>query len=130
MRYIALLLVLLVATFSVSQDNKSVTSDDGRTLLEHCGNGLRVIDTSTNHLFDGGYCMAYIRGFADGYTLAGSKRPVEEQICVPASVSLEQLMRVMKKYLEDNPNKLHQNAAILTSSALRNAFPCAPGTKR
>lgn len=45
-------------------------------------------------------------------------------ICSPAGVTNNQLMLVVKKHLNDNPQKLHQTTAELIIEALSKAFPC------
>jgi len=39
----------------------------------------------------------------------------------------DQFIRVAVKYLEDHPEDLHAQAAILIQAALREAFPCTEG---
>ena len=48
--------------------------------------------------------------------------------CYPettGTVTVNQLMLVVKKWLENNPKVLHEPAAIVTRYALSEAFPCS-----
>jgi len=44
--------------------------------------------------------------------------------CTPAEVTVGQLLAIVKKYLADNPDKLHRNAVTLVIWAIEPAFPC------
>jgi len=48
----------------------------------------------------------------------------ENLICVPDGVSNEQGARIVRKYLNDNPEKGHHPAAEGVVTALSKAFPC------
>jgi hypothetical protein len=43
---------------------------------------------------------------------------------VPQEVKIEQVIRVIEKYLRENPAMLHLHAVSLSSVALNTAFPC------
>jgi hypothetical protein len=45
-------------------------------------------------------------------------------VCVPHKVSTIQTVRVIKKYLADNPDKAHRPTRYVASVALAQAFPC------
>ncbi len=47
--------------------------------------------------------------------------------CVPRGVSTIQIVRVIKKYLADNPEKAHRPTRYIASLALAGAFPCKAG---
>ena len=65
------------------------------------------------------YCLGYASGIAD-------TRPLFHNICLPDSSTYGQVELVVKKYLADHPDKLHQDAVILVLEALKEAFPCIP----
>ena len=44
--------------------------------------------------------------------------------CSPAEATNGQVARVVVKYLEDNPSRLHEPFFILAAEGLRQAFPC------
>lgn len=43
--------------------------------------------------------------------------------CSPNNSTAGQIERFVKKYLKDNPAKLHKEAAILVINAITQAFP-------
>lgn len=47
-----------------------------------------------------------------------------EHYCVPAEVNNGQVFRIVKKWLDDNPDKLHWRADTIIYVALLQAFPC------
>jgi hypothetical protein len=111
----------------------------GGELLKRCNaiGSVRVGDTVTSlGLADGvknsNLCWGYIAGVVDEYEgnrLSGlSKKPqvipATANFCLPTGVDLEQLERVVKKSLDDNPARLHMPASLLILSALAEAFPC------
>lgn len=64
-----------------------------------------------------GLALGYIRGATD--TLSSIAL-----ICPPSGSNVNQMVQITKKYLDENPALLHQTAALLVTSAAREAFPC------
>jgi len=67
--------------------------------------------------------------------LSGEKDPSVEELkamvsgsaeltCIPDEVKIEQLTRVLVKWLRDNPARLHEPASILTVEAFHAGFAC------
>jgi len=63
------------------------------------------------------YCGGYISGATE---LASDMKFV----CLPSTVGLDQQVRIVEKYLRDNPARLHQPAFALVVTALATEFPC------
>jgi hypothetical protein len=81
--------------------------------------------------FDLTWCTGYVRGLLDAYTDweavdMNEKQKVTNRPCLPHDVGLSagQGIRIIVKYLKDNPANLHQPAMVLGGVALRQAFPC------
>ena len=68
---------------------------------------------------DSTLCLGYVTGVSDGVTWLHPKA-----FCVPDEVKNTQLVRVVTRYLQENPKTLHRAAQILVSDALRRAWPC------
>jgi len=47
-----------------------------------------------------------------------------EHYCVPVEVSNGQAFKIVKKWLDDNPAKLHWRADTIIHVAFLQAFPC------
>jgi hypothetical protein len=75
-------------------------------------------------------CLGWVEGFADGFLvheelLSVPKR--DRMACVPRGVTTVQIVRVIKKYVADNPEKAHRPTRYIASIALAGAFPCRAG---
>jgi len=114
--------------------------NDGKDLLQQCRKAIRLGELATNSgeqgpkfsdidTADAFICLAFIGGLRDGELLGevaalGGSRSPGRVICVPQQVDTDQLARVVVKYLEANPARLHERNSVLAFSALREAFPC------
>ncbi|HEY6267605.1 MAG TPA: Rap1a/Tai family immunity protein [Candidatus Acidoferrum sp.] len=75
-------------------------------------------------------CLGWVQGFAEGFLVYGEllSVPKKDRIaCVPRGVTTVQIVRVIKKYLADNPGKAHRPTRYIASIALAGAFPCKAG---
>ena len=66
----------------------------------------------------------YLVGAHDTFALVEGAYKVKSKYCLPNAADFNQITRVVEKYLENNPAKLHESASLLMSLALREAFPC------
>jgi hypothetical protein len=57
----------------------------------------------------------YVAAIVDNY---------EPLLCIPEGTTDEQVIEVVKKYLNEHPEQLHRNASIPVVKALGRAFPC------
>jgi hypothetical protein len=107
----------------------------GVELLNDCRQAMRVIDgdktlTDTEWV-DGSHCTGYVLGVVDGYavTEATEKARIHfssSLICFPKTGSMPtpQVVRIVVKYLRDNPTHLSEPGASLVLLAMQEAFPC------
>jgi Rap1a immunity proteins len=75
-------------------------------------------------------CLGWVEGFGNGFTVHDELLSIPERdrmICMPAKVTTIQIVRVMKKYVADNPDKAHRATRFIASVALARAFPCKAG---
>ena len=68
-------------------------------------------------------CMGYIRGVVEMATLT-IPPTAAGAFCLPSEVTTNQVVEVVKKYMQDNPERLHEIAAALIVSRLHVVFPC------
>ena len=76
---------------------------------------------------DGATCLGWVEGFRDRFTEHDELLAVPEKdrmICLPRAVTTVQIVRVIKKYAADNPDKAHRATRYVASLALAGAFPC------
>ncbi|WP_085724682.1 Rap1a/Tai family immunity protein [Pseudomonas sp. R37(2017)] len=104
---------------------------NGNVLLQQCQDALNVVDGGAGKsAFGGGVCLGKIEGTLDGiemargYYSASSGKTLPPFICPPESVTKEQQLRIVVKYLKENPEKLHQHEVTSIALAMASAFPC------
>ncbi len=100
-------------------------ANDGNALLGHCKTFLaednRIGDYGSG--IEYGACVGYIGGVKDSFYI-WHVATVRISYCLPEEAEFDQLVRVVVKWLEDNPASLHHNAAGLVRGAFSEAFPC------
>lgn len=84
----------------------------GNKLVEYC--------KDDEAYFGSGFCYGYVTGIATTLTWASE----ENKICTPENVTNEQIASIIRKYLKEHPEMLHESADLLVIIALRRAFPC------
>ena len=120
-----LLIFVLLISFSVAAYSESdVTS--GKGLLHDCSKAVKWMDSREDVPDrDVTECLNYIYGYSDALTAyAALGKPL---ICVPDGVSIEQLIKIVVKFLNGFPEALHELRMSLTWYALFEKFPCKQG---
>ena len=85
--------------------------------------------TSVRDMINWSTCRAFVAGVIGGSAMARTSHdlkthPGEVITCLPDRVQIGQLLRVVKKFLQDNPNTLHFSASSLVKRAVADVFPC------
>lgn len=102
----------------------------GNDLLEKCKALFvdEMPDTMTDmDRIDTGYCAGYVDGVT---SMEGMWKSVEgktshaSHYCLPEEVPHGQVFKIIKRWLDINPDKLHWGAGTIIHSALLQAFPC------
>jgi hypothetical protein len=128
---------ILIALCAASLSSTAVAeANRGESLLEDCNAALKLYDApdsvpSLETEAMGMHCMGFISGLRDGLdfwrasTEASKKRDMSSApICIPQDATTLQLVRIVVKYLRDNPKELNKHDAILVLTALHDAYPC------
>ena len=74
-------------------------------------------------------CLLFIKGVVYGFgqgTLIGSnndRNAVKKTMCIPKDTTVGQWTAIVKKYLEDHPEELHNEGVNLVILSLATAFP-------
>ena len=90
--------------------------NDGNTLLRECESDSAAMYNA---------CAGYIIGIHDYQdSLVFSSLLDEPYFCAPDSAKMSQLVKVVTKYLNEHPEKLHLDAGSLVANALNEPFPC------
>jgi hypothetical protein len=117
---------LVVISFLLAS---SPTWADGNFLLRSCIEAEKVLDDNpTDFELAIGYCIGMTKGvsktmifFDSALAASGMEKP---STCWPNPISNQQLVRVVVKYLKDNPANLHGEEHVLIMQSLRDAFKC------
>jgi hypothetical protein len=109
---------------------------DGNALLQDCGIAVKQYDSPSAKKADPSAedlvaerCRSYIWGATTVLRTLQLGKDGTRLLCVPATVRQEQAVRVVAKWLKDNPAKLHFPAEFAAVVALREAFPCPKKVK-
>ncbi len=107
---------------------------DGNALLPQCSAAVEILDSpKKNHPSDlyeeAFHCTDYVNGVADmGRIVEDMAEPPysvgRPLFCLPAAGPISQVVRVVLKYLQDNPKELHKDKGVLAVFALMKEFPC------
>jgi hypothetical protein len=113
---------------SISISNAQDRARTGGELLRDCA-GIETLGETTapiDRRVAALSCVNYIEGFVEGHdSVAAITRPAARRwFCLPKGVTIYQVASVVRKFLQDHPERLHERAAILTGVALLRAFPC------
>lgn len=102
----------------------------GINLLRACKNVEKIVESGKsdiNEVMSSSWCIGVVmaaRDLSSGFTASGIIQS-DMAVCFPeGSVGNEQAIKIVIRYLEDNPHKLHLPASILAYAGLREAFPC------
>ena len=66
--------------------------------------------------------VGYIQGVADALSVQGN-------LCLPKTVSVDQLKAIAKNHIKNNPSKRHYAAADTVGSLFITTFPCNDSPK-
>jgi hypothetical protein len=95
----------------------------GKDLLHYCDDFITRTATVNE---SAGICQGFVEGAIDTYNIGAVGQSIKNPplLCIPETVNLDQAIRVVRKYLEDHPEKLHLPAAKLVIEAIKTAWPC------
>lgn len=113
--YLMIALLLVIIFFLTAGNVLGTDFRSGNDLLTICRN-FEKETTSVQEAYETGFCQAYIRGVTDEIPKVSK--------CIPSGVTYEQIWRVVIKYLQNHPERLHLYPAFLIREALEKAFPC------
>ncbi|PJI40399.1 Rap1a/Tai family immunity protein [Ferrovibrio sp.] len=98
---------------------QAIAQDKGDSVLMY----VSGLDLKTQCEKNRQFCYGYTAAMTDTILVLDvlDRGP---KICMPQGVQLEQVVLVITKYLNDNPDKLHIIGSTLASRAIVDAFPC------
>jgi hypothetical protein len=123
---------VLVCVWLLQGISTCVTKLDGNALMSDCKAAMASADDEAVPLTaKGAYCLGFVNGIMltlgeASFTQDMNAPNPSRAVCFPKDVGMTtgQATRVVQKYLESHPEKLHEGAHILVIHALSEAFPC------
>ena len=110
--------------------------ESGNDFVRICAIVNRVDQVDHGHLseqemVDAGTCVGYLMGLTDGVGMQhmfskayGDKS--DAVYCFPdEGIPLVQQLRIVLKYINDNPERAHLRTGTLAAEAFHKAFPCS-----
>lgn len=85
-------------------------------MLPHC---KALVENQAHHVWEG-----HCGGLIEALLWVGSSLPEKGKFCPPAGITPEQAQRVVVRWLEMHPGKLHLSFKGLALEALIEAWPC------
>jgi tetratricopeptide (TPR) repeat protein len=102
---------------------------DGIDLLPMCQAEVEMEDGKNlqiDRMADAMHCANYLQGFLDGFVMGQLVPGATQVLCFPENVNVAQMIRIVAKWLHDNPDRLTEPAYGLVFVAIRDAFACQP----
>ena len=102
-------------------------SRSGTDFMKVCANIESEAASNSPHSTNAAACLGWAEGFREGLTVHDELLGVPQKdrmVCIPRGVTAMQTIRVIKKYIADNPAKAHRLTRYNASVALARAFPC------
>lgn len=102
------------------------TAADSNHLLDSCRQLERYMNDNkaTTEHYKATYCLGLVEGARTAMLLLESQDDRKPSACIPMSVSNAQVVRVVLKYLDANPENLHHDATASVLLSLISAYPC------
>lgn len=95
-----------------------------QTSPDHSGNrflpGCKAVAQEMYSRSEALLCLGFIEA-ARSYTMG---LPDHVRSCTPVAATNGQVVRVVVKFLEDNPRRLHESFVTLVAESLKAAWPC------
>ena len=127
MMKILLALLILFGSYSTAR-----AAGMGNDLLVECNLVVKNADggaMTSDQYQKAAHCLGIVEGVRDTLNLwqrdsKDSHFSTAHCTCTPDDVSNLQAVRVVLKYLQDNPDILHYSNTVLIALALQKAYPC------
>ena len=84
------------------------------------GNNLANDCNNNDNKFSNGVCYGYVMGVTDLLLWVNTNL----KLCAPSEATGGQVVAIVRKFLKEHPEMLHEDADFLVMSALQEAFPC------
>lgn len=103
----------------------------GKELLDRCTASEKSLDgkekLSGEEALDAMWCMGYMSGLLDGFSVSDYKVGNAKVMCVPdEGLTRTQALRIVNKWFREHPDALPKSGRRGALLALASAYPCKP----
>jgi len=119
----------LLAVVPLSAKVQELPETSGNAFLRLCSAIEKEDDVTQAEMVRVASCIGYVVGIMDGvlyehsYAETKTSRKIPSLYCIP-DVEHGQLIRVVLKYIRDNPAEANMPTGALVVNALTKAYPC------
>ena len=101
----------------------------GQELLDRCSASEKSLDAqeklSGGEALDAMWCMGYMSGLLDGFSVSDYRVGNAKVMCVPdEGLTRTQALRIVNKWFREHPDALPKSGRRGALLALANAYPC------
>jgi hypothetical protein len=130
---IAVILLVVIASLLLAPRALAISEVNGLMLLHQCQASVRVSNedgrVTTDQVAESNHCLGYLQGVIDANGFWDAIDLRNHQVsrahyCISKSVTFEQIIRVLVKWLEANPGELDEEGYLVVQKALINSFRC------
>jgi len=117
--FIAFIMLFLNFGFAsvYAEEEEEVLS--GQELVDGCSEGY--LPGKPNQ-----YCMQYMFGLVQTLAALQEMESGNKLFCIdPTAIGLEEVTDNVTKWMENSPERLHEDAYILATQALHESYPCS-----
>lgn len=98
---------------------------DGNEFLTQCQHYIKAVESEKDFdRFQAGICSGMVQGVQSTVYFLSDDLKNDAKFCIPADVTNGQSVRIVIKYMKDNPKLLNENRTGLIWLALKDAYPC------
>ena len=117
--HLSVILTISTVTFATEVSAEARAFINGKELLRLCDGAAE------SHYGRATDCLGYITGLSDSHEVFVDLGLFKKQWCwPPEGISNREMAAIVHRYLQDNPGLLEKSAALISSFALFEAFPC------
>lgn len=117
-----------VALVGLMASRAAVAEANGNQLLTQCQQAVRAIDNvskPSDNGVDAGQCFGVVNGVMFMMDYLSDDLSNDHKACFPKDgITNWQAVRIVEKFLKENPSILHLEGPFLTMAAFHEAYPC------
>lgn len=99
---------------------------DGNELASMCKSSIQQVTTmKSDDPIGAGRCFGLVEGTVATILMVDKQNNAKPRFCLPKNVTTLQMLKVVDKYLDNNPALLNLNEPSLIVRAVVDAWPCS-----